>query len=325
MRLLGGFEVWDGDRQVAGFESQKVRALLAYLACHRHRAFSRDHLAGLLWPERETDGARQALRQAVYNLRAKLPASEAVLLSSHQEIGLHPQADCWVDVEEFEEALRQGSDRSVDPHLLSAAVQLYRGEFLASFFVKDSPEFEDWMLGEQVRLRDAAVDVLRRLIESYRRRGEYRFGVHYARRLVALEPLSEEAHRDLMRLCALAGQRSRALAQYEELLKVLRDELGVEPLAETRAALRVDPLRGGQGGDRGEPGGADRSDHPAGRPRRRLRAPAGGVGAGARRQRPAHPGRRRAGDRQDPADQVVPRRHHLQPALHRPQGEVATS
>jgi predicted ATPase len=90
------------------------------------------------------------------------------------------------------------------------------------------------MLGEQVRLRDSAVDVLRRLIESYRRRGEFRFGVHYARRLVTLEPLSEEAHRDLMRLCALAGQRSRALAHYEELLKVLRDELGVEPLAETR-------------------------------------------------------------------------------------------
>ncbi len=256
MRLLGGFEVWDGDRQVAGFESQKVRALLAYLACHRHRAFSRDHLAGLLWPERETDGARHALRQAVYNLRAKLPAGEAVLLSSHQEIGLHPQADCWVDVEEFEEALRQGGDRSVDPHLLSAAVALYRGEFLASFFVKDSPEFEDWMLGEQVRLRDAAVDVLRRLIESYRRRGEYRFGVHYARRLVALEPLSEEAHRDLMRLCSLAGQRSRALAHYEELLKVLRDELGVEPLAETRQlyeSILSDAAKGGADKSEAEP------------------------------------------------------------------------
>ena len=37
--------------------------------------------------------------------------------------------------------------------------------------------------------------MLRRLIESYRRRGEYRFGVHYARRLVAIDPLSEEAHR----------------------------------------------------------------------------------------------------------------------------------
>jgi DNA-binding SARP family transcriptional activator len=235
VRLLGGFEVWDGDHQVAGFESQKVRALLAYLVCHRRRAFSRDHLAGLLWPEREADGARHALRQAIYNLRAKLPAGETLLLSSHLEIGLHPQADCWVDVEAFEEAVRLGSERTVDPHHLSAAVQLYRGELLAGFFVKDSQEFEDWMIAQQVRLRDAAVDTLHRLIDSYRRRGEYRFGVHYARRLVAIEPLSEEAHRELIRLCALAGQRNRALAHYEELLNLLRDELGVEPLAETRA------------------------------------------------------------------------------------------
>jgi DNA-binding SARP family transcriptional activator len=234
VRLLGGFEVWAGERQIAGFESQKVRALVAYLACNRRRAFSRDHLAGLLWPERDGDAARHALRQAVYNLRSKLTGAEDLLQVTNLEIGFFPQADLWLDVEAFEEALLLGSEQTLDPHHLSAAVQLYRGEFLAGFFVKDSPDFEDWMVAEQVRLRDAAVEALNRLIDRYRRRGEYRFGVHYARRLVAIEPLSEEAHRELMRLCALAGQRSRALAQYEDLLNLLREELGVEPLAETR-------------------------------------------------------------------------------------------
>lgn len=238
VRLLGGFEVWKGDRQVTGFESQKVRALLAYLVFHRRRTFSRDHLAGLLWPERGPEAARHALRQAVYNLRSKLTAGgDASLVSSGGlEIGLSPNADFWLDVEAFEEALRRGTEReAVDPHLLTAAAQLYRGELLAGFFVKDSPAFEDWMLTQQVRLRDAAVEVLRKLIDSYRRRGEYRFGVHYARRLVAVEPLSEEAHRELMRLLGLSGQRNRALAHYEELLNLLQQELGVEPLEETRA------------------------------------------------------------------------------------------
>lgn len=234
VRLLGGFEVWAGERQIAGFESQKVRALLAYLVCNRRRAFTRDHLAGLLWPERDGDAARHALRQAVYNLRSKLPDAGALLQVTNLEIGFVPRADLWLDVEAFEESLRLGAGRMADPQHLAAAVQLYRGEFLTGFFVKDSPDFEDWMVAEQVRLRDAAVEVLHSLIESYRRRGEYRFGVHYARRLVAIEPLSEEAHRELMRLCALAGQRNRALAHYEELLSLLRDELGVEPLAETR-------------------------------------------------------------------------------------------
>ncbi|HSG40942.1 MAG TPA: BTAD domain-containing putative transcriptional regulator [Thermoanaerobaculia bacterium] len=236
IRLLGGFEVWSGDQQVSGFESQKVRALLAYLACHRRRSFSRDHLAGLLWPEREPDSARHALRQSVYNLRSKLPDGEAVLVTSHSEIGISPKADFWVDVEEFEAAVRKGTEReAIDPQQLSAAAQLYRGELLAGFFVKESSAFEEWLVAEQVRLRDSAVEALRKLVDSYRRRGEYRFGAHYARRLVTIEPLSEEAHRELMRLWALSGQRSRALAQYEELLNLLREELGVAPLEETRA------------------------------------------------------------------------------------------
>ncbi len=237
IRLLGGFEVWAGDRQIGSFESQKVRALLAYLACHRQRMFSRDHLSGLLWPEREPEAARHALRQAVYNLRSKLgDDGDALVRTGQGEIGLAPDADVWLDLEAFEEALRAGGGgEQADPHHLSAAVQLYRGELLAGFFVKECPEFEDWLVAEQTRLREAAVEGLRRLIENYRRRGEYRFGVHYARRLVSIEPLSEEAHRELLRLFALAGQRNRALAHYEELVNLLREELGVDPLPETKA------------------------------------------------------------------------------------------
>ena len=237
VRLLGGVEVWAGDQQVGSFESQKVRALLAYLACHRRRSFSPDHLAGLLWPEREPEAARHALHQAVSDLRSRLGDGGSSLIRTHPlEIGFDPNRDCWLDVEAFEEALHAGNgSEAADPHHLSTAVQLYRGELLAGFFAKDCPGFEDWLVAEQTRLREAAVDGLRRLIESYRRRGEYRFGVHYARRLVAIEPLSQEAHRELMRLFALSGQRNRALAHYEELLNLLREELGVEPLPETRA------------------------------------------------------------------------------------------
>lgn len=236
VRLLGGFEVWSGDQQVGGFESQKVRALLAYLACHRSRTFSRDHLAGLLWPEREPEAARHALRQAVYNLRSKLPDGESLLFTSHSEIRVHPKADFWVDVEAFEESVRRGTEReAIDPQQLSSSAQLYRGELLAGFFVKESPAFDEWLAAERARLRGAAVEALRKLIESYSRRGEHRFGAHYAQRLVSLEPLSEEAHRELIRLWARSGQRSRALVQYEELVNRLREELGVEPRAETRA------------------------------------------------------------------------------------------
>ncbi len=238
VRLFGGFEVWHGERQLRGFESQKVRALFVYLACHLGRAFSREHLAGLLWPEQEEDGARHALRQAIYNLRSALPGRDSAtppLLVSHGEIRINPSAGLWVDVHAFEDSIKRGAARdAADPHHLATAVQLYRGDFLAGFFVRDSASFEEWLLAEQERLREATVEALRSLIESYRKRGEYRFGLHYARRLVALEPLAEEPRRTLMRFYAMTGRRSQALAEYEDLVALLDRELGVDPLAETR-------------------------------------------------------------------------------------------
>jgi DNA-binding SARP family transcriptional activator len=235
VRLLGGFEVWLGDKAARGFESQKVRALFAYLVCHRERAFGRDRLAGLLWPDRDPDGARHALRQAIYNLKSALPAAVPLILSDQGGVQLNPAASVWSDVEAFEQATQRGKGIGViDPYHLTAAAQLYRGELLSGFFVKDSEAFEEWLVAEQERLRDTAIDVLRTLVDAYRRRGEYRFGLNYARRLVALEPLSEEACRELMRLSLLAGQRNRALSEYEKLCSLLKNELGVEPLKETR-------------------------------------------------------------------------------------------
>jgi DNA-binding SARP family transcriptional activator len=235
VRLLGGFEVWRADTPVRGFESQKVRALFAYLLCHRDRAFSRDHLAGMLWPDRDPDAARHTLRQALYNLKSALPGAGPLVLTNQATLQVNPQADLWLDVTAFEEAVQRGKGgNAVDPSHLTTAAQLYRGELLSGFFIKESEGFEDWLVAEQERLRDTAIDVLRTLVDAYRRRGEYRFALHYARRLVALEPLSEEACRDLMRVSLLAGQRSRALAEYGKLQELLRRELGVEPLQETR-------------------------------------------------------------------------------------------
>lgn len=237
VRLLGGFEAWCNGRPVNGFESQKVRALLAYLSCHPGRTLARDHLAGLFWPDRSSESARHALRQAAYNLKASLPAgAQSPVLGSYNGLLLDPAAETWSDVVAFEESVRLGKSRDgVDLHQLTTAAQLYRGELLSGFFLRDCEAFEGWLVTEQERLREMAVEVLRTLVNHYRERGEHRFGLYYARRLVTLEPLSEEGRRDLMRLAVLAGRRSVALAEYEKLRTLLESELGVEPLDETRA------------------------------------------------------------------------------------------
>jgi len=244
VRLFGGFEVFHGNQPVTGFESQKVRALLAYLIVNRRAVHSRDRLSGLLWPGKDEEIARRNLRQAVYNLRNILPhgdSPEPPLLTTHKSVQFNLKTEYWLDVAAFEEAVRRGmatTDRGA-LRALAEAVELYRGDFLAGFFVKGSPEFEHWLFYEQERLREMAVQTLRKLIDYHLTVGAYRLGIRYARRLLELDPLSEEAHRKLMRLYALSGRRARALAQYEEYRALLQSELGIEPLEETTALYQA--------------------------------------------------------------------------------------
>ena len=236
VRCLGGLEIRLDDRQITGFESHKVEALFCYLAMRRGRGFTREHLAALLWPEKPGDAARRNLRQVIYNLKTVLAASgSSPILAQGRELRFDPAFACWLDVEAFSEARRRGlSKGAIAPHHLAQAVAFYRGDFLAGFALKDSPEFEFWQLAEQERLREQAIDTLTTLIESYLSRGEFRLGIQYARRLVGLDPLSEQARRYLMQLYSLSGRRSRALAEYEHLREALRRELAVDPLETTR-------------------------------------------------------------------------------------------
>lgn len=244
IRFLGGFEVRRGGLPIEGFESKKVRALLAYLLLNRGQGISRDRLAGLLWPEENDDSSRQNLRQAVYNLRSTLAnggRDEELVLANQQEVRLNPKAELWLDTSEFEAAAWSGISGRGEAAVkaLATAGQLYRGDLLAGFYVKDSDLFEDWLGAERERYRETAASAARTLMALYENRADWNNGIRAARKLTEIDPLSEEAYRNVMRFYALSGRRGRALAQYEELRRLLDTELGVEPSAETVALHRA--------------------------------------------------------------------------------------
>ena len=240
IHLLGGFEAILDGRPVTGFESKKVRALftLLVMAGEGHEV-SRDRLAAMLWPDADERAGRKNLRQAIYNLKSSLAGrpgadSEFVVLT-RETAAFNHGAEHWLDVEAFERKVTRGmaGGECLDPRALATAVQLYRGDFLAGLFIEGSPEFEQFVLVQQERLREAAIGAIRSLVRYHADRGEYSQAIIFARHQLEFDALSEEAHRNLMRLYALSGRRSRALGQYETCLNVLRLELGVEPLEET--------------------------------------------------------------------------------------------
>ncbi len=235
IRMLGPFQVSLDGEPVSGFASDKVRALLAYLALSPDRPHRREALAGLLWPEFPERSARSSLRNALANLRQVIgdgAASPPFLHSTRQTIQFNGQSDYWLDADAFEDLLALLPSMSVQ---LEQAVSLVQGPFLDGFTLADAAPFEEWLLLRREYFCRRVVEALDRLAAIHEGHGAFELALAHARRRVELEPWQEEGQRQLMRLLARSGQRCQALDRYEKLCRSLQEELGAEPLAETRA------------------------------------------------------------------------------------------
>jgi len=227
VRTFGGVALYDGEQPVVALTSAKARALVVYLAI-TGRSQGRSALAGLLWSDLPERTARANLRLTLTKIRKALPG----YLSTGTAIGLQSDRPIWVDAVEL---ARHGT--ASDPALLAPAAALYTGEFLAGVSFPDAPVFEDWVRGERHGFHTLTLAVLDRLVQVARDRADYPLGIETARRIVALEPHHEDAHRSLMWFLAGNGQHNAALAQYQTCRHILVTDLGVEPAAAT-VALR---------------------------------------------------------------------------------------
>jgi DNA-binding SARP family transcriptional activator len=221
VRVLGGLcAVVDG-RQVELPADARARELLARLALSPG-PHPRSALAGRLRPDVPEDSARKTLRNALYELRRALgPAGRDAVVVAGERVGLRADA-VRVDLWEFRRRLADGE--------LEAAADAGRGELLEGFE-------GDWAL----RARDEHAAELARVLATLAARaeeaGELTSALAWARRRLDVEPLAEAAHRELIRLLALAGDRPAALAAAAALGERLRSELGIPPSAGTRALV----------------------------------------------------------------------------------------
>lgn len=214
------------------FRTARVGHLLGYLCVHRHQAVSREHLASLFWPESTDKQARQNLRSIVYFLRQALEPTDAdegqILIVDRTTLQFRSDTPCWVDVLQFEaklaEAERQSDDTSA--RCLSEAVELYQQDFLADCY-------DDWCLTERERLRSLHSHALQKLLHHYVARGEDRDALSYGQTALAVDPLDESLHRQVIALHYAIGGRSLALQHYRECQDILREELDVDPEPET--------------------------------------------------------------------------------------------
>ncbi|HEY3523512.1 MAG TPA: BTAD domain-containing putative transcriptional regulator [Candidatus Limnocylindrales bacterium] len=235
IHLLGPVGVAVGDRPIA-VDTRKAIALVAHLAV-TGRPASREALAALLWPESDGPAARGALRRTLSVLAAALGGRGIRI--DRSSVALDGEWD--VDLLRFREHLGRArshahpvADRCTTCRSdLEAAAALDRGDFMAGFALRDSEAFDDWQRSEAEGHRRALAGLYERLAVARAAGGDAGGAIDAARRWLDLDPLHEPAHRLLMRVLAESGEQAAAIRQYRACVRVLDEELGVPPLAET--------------------------------------------------------------------------------------------
>jgi predicted ATPase/DNA-binding SARP family transcriptional activator len=239
--LFGTPQIQRGNEQIS-IQRRKDLALLIYLVS-TSQPQSRDTLATLLWQDQTQTEARSNLRKSLSRLKSLL--GEGSLVVSQNQIGLNPSLSIKLDTDEFNSSInqfRQHGHVKKDDGLylceecektLEDAARLYCADFLQGFSIPDSPAFDEWQFFQSESLRQNLAEALEHLTLQFAVTAKYSTAIEYCRRWLSLDRLHEPPHRQLMLLYALSGQHAAAIRQFEECVRILKNELNAEPEAET--------------------------------------------------------------------------------------------
>ncbi|HIQ05342.1 MAG TPA: tetratricopeptide repeat protein [Anaerolineae bacterium] len=218
-----------GEDELLGHREQ-VKELFFYLLAHHPHPVRKEEVMELFWDGFSSPKADGALRVTLYRLRrAVCPVTSeggwlALELPDHD-----------YDVAQFEQFLRTARALKGDGEKQMAcyeqAIALYRGSYLEQCGSL-------WALPERERLRREYVDALLALARLHLGRNDYHGAVALYQRAVQEEAYQEEAWQGLMRAQALTGNRAAAIEEYQQLTRLLREDLGLDPAPETQALYR---------------------------------------------------------------------------------------
>ena len=228
--LLGPFRVAVGSRVVTErqWSRRKPALLIKLLALQPHHQLHREQTIELLWPDLDPESAINNLHKAIHLARhalepeLKSAAESNFVLTRGQQIVLTAPGKLYIDVEEFERQA-EAAIKSNDAAAGETAIGLYRGDLL------NEDPYEDWAAMRREQSRELYHRLLLKLSKIYEAQGNHHQSIEPLRKLIAADTANEEAHRDLMRLYALTGNRHQALRQYQQCVESLRRELDAQP------------------------------------------------------------------------------------------------
>jgi len=226
LNLLNGFELRHDDRAVN--VPANVARVLAFLAL-RSRPQHRTTVAGTLWLDSPEERAAANLRTALWKAR-RVARDLVVSQGSYLRLGPTVEIDLDAMVARAHQ-LTEDPTAEIDP---ATGPDGLSDELLPEWY-------DDWVLLERERLRQIRLHSLEALCVRLSTLGRHGLAIEAGLAAVRSEPLRESAHRAVIQAHLAEGNAGEALRQFDELAKVLWENLGIVPTATTRdllAALR---------------------------------------------------------------------------------------
>lgn len=241
--MLGGFRYEASGASLTEplNHSKKMMNLLAYLIIHSNESVSYSQLIDILWPNSNIQSPAGALKTLLYRLRSAmksndLPHFQDCILSPKGSYAWNTRIPCEVDVFEFEKLCRNACAPSLPEKeqisLLTAALQLYKGEFLPECSLME------WVVPLHTYYQSLFLRTAHRLVHLLYQREDYIGTIDVCRRALTVDPFDETLHVSLLESLLALSKHQDALAHYEYVTNLFYRELGINPSDSIRNLYR---------------------------------------------------------------------------------------
>jgi LuxR family transcriptional regulator, maltose regulon positive regulatory protein len=235
---LGTFQVWRGSQSIAAqeWERKQSRHLFQLFLTFRKNPLTREQILEHLWPEDDPQAAERKFKTALNTLYrvlepARTPGADSAYV---QRDGicyqLRPEADLWLDADEFLRYLHQVDNTRRDETAISQleqAISLYKGEYL------HEARYETWAATEREHLAVYYMRAADQLCERYLEISSFEDVIALCQQILSYDNCWERAYRYLMIAYNRLGDHGQVARAYKRCIETLRKELDVLPSAET--------------------------------------------------------------------------------------------
>lgn len=210
---LFGYPVIKEDGNEISIPMGKLSAIFMYILIKR--IVSRDEIAGMFWEESSEQNAKLSLRNALHKIK-KYFKEEIILTPNKSTLVLNNNINFYIDVREFEKSPLEN-------------LELYTGDFLEGFYVKDSTIFEQWSGELNTFYKELFMKSSEKKIITSFNEGKLKEAEICINKMLIMDNFNDMAYIYLMKIYKSNNRYDKIINEYYKLKKLMNDELGVDP------------------------------------------------------------------------------------------------